>query len=82
MVYGLIPFKIERKNIALGAITIPVIPLSIVYAPPVDAQKLNQASSSESKTIGNSTMISFSKEKSETVPLKQTLKIQRELRNG
>jgi len=45
---------------------LPVIPLSITYAPPVDLHKANYASSSKMEGIGNVTTISFTTEKSAT----------------
>ncbi len=66
VVYGLDPLRISRKNLELGVFTLPIIPLFIVYAPPVDSHKSNKASAGETQAIGNSTTITFVNEKSTT----------------
>src|SRR4051812_10755767 len=38
-----LPLKIARHIVAAGAITIPALPITILYAPPVDQQKKNVA---------------------------------------
>ncbi|HTV10214.1 MAG TPA: hypothetical protein VMD97_14315 [Candidatus Aquilonibacter sp.] len=63
------PIKIDRRIIGAGAITIPAIPVSIVYAPVVDAQKKNQATAAISRAIGTTTSISFSTSNSTTTPV-------------
>jgi len=52
----------------LGAFTIPVIPVGIVYAPPVDSLKSSVATYGVGDTIGTTTTYQFSTDKSETVP--------------
>jgi hypothetical protein len=66
---GLLPVKIDWRTVGAGAVTIPVLPVSIVYAPVVDAQKRNQASSAQSTTIGNTTTIGFTMQNSTAVPV-------------
>jgi hypothetical protein len=66
---GLLAVKIDWKTIGVGAITIPVLPVSIIYAPVVDAQKKNQASGAKSITTGNTTTVSFTTQNSRTVPV-------------
>ena len=51
-----------------GAFTIPVIPVSIVYAPPVDSLKKSVASYGTTDTVGNTVSYDFSTDSSQTVP--------------
>ena len=54
---GLLPFYIRWQTIGAGVITVPVLPVSIIYAPITDQQKLNSTTA-----VGNSattTSISF-----------------------
>jgi len=63
-----LPLKIERHIAAAGAITIPALPVSIIYAPPVDQQKKNVATWTSTDITGNTTSMAFSSQASTTVP--------------
>lgn len=63
-----LPLTISRQIVGAGAITIPVLPISILYAPPVDQQKKNVASWTSTDTAGNTTTVSFSDQSSTTHP--------------
>jgi len=63
-----LPLKITRHIAATGAITIPALPVTIIYAPPVDQQRKNVASWTGTDLTGNTTSVSFSEEHSTTVP--------------
>lgn len=54
--------------IGLGAFTIPALPVSIVYAPPVDAERQSTACYGRSETIGTTLTISLSGEASTARP--------------
>lgn len=71
-VAGLLPVNIDRKLTGAGAITIPVIPVSIIYAPVVDAQKKNQATAAISSSTGNTTSVAFTTSNGATVPVPAT----------
>jgi hypothetical protein len=62
--------KIQRPGQipAAGGFTIPVIPVAIIYAPPVDSLKLSTASYGIGSTIGTTTSYEFSTDTSDTVP--------------
>lgn len=79
---GLLPLKIDWNIVGAGAITIPVIPVSIVYAPVVDAQKKNQASTAKSITKGNTTSISFSTQNSTNVPIPSSFQTSVDMQKG
>ena len=64
-----LPLKIDRPAIAAGAMTIPAWPVAIVYAPPVDAQKKNTASLSNTDSIGATTTVSFTAGHSKQAPV-------------
>jgi hypothetical protein len=66
---GLLPVQVSWSTIGAGAVTIPALPVAIVYAPPVDAQKKNQATSTTSRTLGNTTTVSFTSSSSTTHPV-------------
>lgn len=63
-----VPMTIDRYLVGAGAIKIPVLPISILYAPPVDQQQKNIASWTTTDTAGNTTAVSFSAQNSTTVP--------------
>ena len=54
---------------ALGAFTIPVLPVTIVYAPPVDSLKKSTATYVQGQTVGQTTDFATSNDQSQTVPL-------------
>ena len=54
---------------ALGAFTIPVLPLTIVYAPPVDSLGASSAKYSTAKTVGNTVDFGLTTDVSSTVPV-------------
>ena len=62
--------RIQRKAglPGAGAFTIPVIPVAIVYAPPVDSLKKSVASYGVTDTVGTTVSYDFSTDSSETVP--------------
>jgi hypothetical protein len=68
-VQGLLPLKIDWKRLAVGAITIPVLPVSIVYAPVIDPDKKNQASAAKSASAATATTISFTTQNSVAKPV-------------
>ena len=78
-VKGLLPLKIEWKLIGAGVITIPVLPVSIVYAPVADLQKKNQASTATSSSTGNISTVSFSSQNSNTGPVPSSFESAMEL---
>ena len=51
-----------------GAFTIPVIPVAIIYAPPVDSLGKSVATYGVSDTVGTTVSYDFSTDSSETVP--------------
>jgi hypothetical protein len=53
---------------ALGAFTIPVLPVTIVYAPPVDSLKMSTATYLQGQTVGQTTDLTTSSDQSHTVP--------------
>jgi len=57
---------------ALGAFTIPVLPVSIVYAPPVDSLRLSAATYATAHTLGTSVEVGIGNETSSTVPVQAT----------
>jgi hypothetical protein len=63
-----VPLTIDRYLVGAGAIKIPVLPISILYAPPVDQQKKNVALWTTTDTAGNTTTMAFSAQNSTTVP--------------
>ena len=64
-----LPLKITRPMVGAGAITIPALPITIVYAPPVDQQKRNTATWTGTELTGNTTSMSFSEQGTTTVPV-------------
>lgn len=69
---GTLPLLIQWKTVGAGAMTVPVLPISIVYAPPVDPQKKNENAAAISQTTGNSTTVAFSKQTSTQTPIPST----------
>jgi len=61
-------FRIQRQAgiPAFGAFTIPVIPVSIVYAPPADSQGKSTASYGETDTVGTTISWDLSTDSSQT----------------
>lgn len=57
---------------ALGAFTIPVLPVTIVYAPPADSLGTSTATYTTAETVGTSVDVGFSNETSSTVPVRAT----------
>ena len=62
--------RIQRRGLipAAGGFTIPVIPVSIIYAPPADSLKLSTGSYGTGDTVGTTTSYEFSTDTSDTVP--------------
>ena len=54
---------------ALGAFTIPVLPVTIVYAPPVNSLNKSTATYAQGQTVGQTTDFGTSTDQSQTVPL-------------
>jgi hypothetical protein len=63
-----LPLLINRPIVGAGAITIPALPITVVYAPPVDKQKKNISKWAVTDTTGNTTTVSFSTQNSTTKP--------------
>jgi hypothetical protein len=57
---------------ALGAFTIPVLPVTIIYAPPADSRGLSTATYSTANTVGTSVDVGTSNDQSSTVPVQAT----------
>jgi hypothetical protein len=57
---------------AFGAFTIPVLPVTVVYAPPADSLGLSTATYTTAETIGTSVDVGISNETSSTVPVQAT----------
>lgn len=72
MVRGLNNITLNRPIVGAGALVLPVVPVSIIYAPIVDSQKKNTASFSTSHVAGNTTTIGFLSQHSETTPIAST----------
>jgi hypothetical protein len=53
---------------ATGGFTIPIIPVSIIYAPPADSLKLSTGSYGAGDTVGTTMSYEFSTDTSDTVP--------------
>ena len=62
--------RYERKYIAVGAFTIPAIPLLILYEPPCDRQKGSKASFLTTMAFSTAIGMQFSTETSRTTPVK------------
>lgn len=62
--------RIQRPGLipAAGGFTIPVIPVSIVYAPPADSLKLSTGSYGTGDTVGTTTSYELVTDTSQTVP--------------
>ncbi len=59
---------IQRKSSipAAGGFTIPVLPVAIIYAPPVDSGKKSTATYAQGNTVGTSVTYDFSTDSSQT----------------
>ena len=57
---------------ALGAFKIPVLPVTIVYAPPADSLGLSTATYTTAHTVGTSVDVGIGNESSSTVPVRAT----------
>lgn len=55
-----------------GAFTIPVLPVTLVYAPPADSLGKSAATYSQGQTVGTTVTYDFSTDTSQTVPLQTT----------
>jgi hypothetical protein len=66
---GVLPLQINWQLLGAGAITIPVLPVSIIYAPVVDAQQKNAASAATGISASNTTTLTFAKQTSTTKPV-------------
>ena len=64
-----LPLKIARPIVAAGAITIKALPITVVYAPPVDQQQRNTASWSGSELTGTTTTVSFREQNTTAAPI-------------
>jgi hypothetical protein len=60
------------ESAAMGAFTIPVLPVAIVYAPPVDSLHQSVASYSTAQTVGSTVDIGLTTDVSSTVPVQAT----------
>jgi len=56
------------RIVGAGAFSIPVLPLSIIYAPPADAAGLSKAVYETSESVGTTTSLLFSNEASSSKP--------------
>jgi hypothetical protein len=63
-----LPLKIARPIAAAGALTIKALPISVVYAPPVDQQQRNVASWTGNDVTGTTTSVGFREQDTTTVP--------------
>jgi hypothetical protein len=54
---------------ALGAFTVPVLPVSIVYAPPADSLGASSATYTAAQTVGTTVDFGFSDDRSSTTPV-------------
>ncbi len=69
---GVLPLTIDWLTSGVGAITIPVLPVSMVFAPIVDAQQKNTASAAVGISSLNTATASFASQNSSTVPVDST----------
>ena len=67
-VAGVLPLKISRVTVGVGAMKIEALPVSIVYAPPVDPQKKNQAGFAQQNSQTNATTVSFTNSQGQGAP--------------
>jgi hypothetical protein len=54
--------------IGAGAFTVPAVPVAVLYEPPMDKKKLNQATYAKTKVIGTTTKMGYGFESSKTTP--------------
>jgi hypothetical protein len=67
------PLLIDWNAAGAGIITLPVLPVKIVYAPIVDCRRLNRSSMSNTTIINYGTSISFTTTNSTTTPVPTSL---------
>lgn len=68
-VAGILPVTINRLVVGVGAFSLPALPVSIIYAPPVDSQSKNQSTASNSVSLGNTSTLAFSSQNGTTIPI-------------
>ena len=73
--------KIDWQIVGAGAMTIPVLPTSLVYAPIIDSQHKNQASNSVTNTVGNISTFSISRQDSTQVPIPSIFQTTADVKN-
>lgn len=74
---------IERPPVVgAGAFTIPVVPISIIYAPPQDSRKMNTVTYANAHSMGTSISLGFSQEDSVTKPAEATFSSVMDVKNG
>jgi hypothetical protein len=66
---------VNRLIIGAGAFTMPYLPISFLYAPPVTQSNLNQSTYSRREAIGTTLALSTSTESSETKPRMTALNV-------
>jgi hypothetical protein len=54
--------------VGAGAFTVPAVPVAVLYEPPMDKKKLNQATYAKSKVIGTAIKSSYGYETGKTTP--------------
>jgi hypothetical protein len=69
MIPGLLPARINWRTIGVGVMTIPVLPLAIIFAPVADAEKQNTAGLSQSTVISLTTSVTFSTTDGKSIPM-------------
>lgn len=62
-----LPLEIERYMLGAGVFTLPALPVTIIYAPPVDKSQKNVSKWSVTNTTGNTTTVSFSSTNSQAI---------------
>jgi hypothetical protein len=77
----LLPMKIDWQIFGAGAMTIPVLPTSLVYSPIVDSQHKNQASNTVTNTVGNISTFSISRQDSTQVPIPSIFQTTADVKN-
>jgi hypothetical protein len=63
-----LPLKINRPIVGAGAMTIRALPVTLIYAPPMDQQKRNKSAWAASESAGSTTVVSFGQGNSQTKP--------------
>jgi len=64
-----LPLEINHRLIGAGVFSIPALPVSIVYAPPVDQSQKNVSKWAVTNTTGNTTTFTFTSANSTTQPV-------------